>query len=243
MLATRLCALNQRGACSGQSLTTTPEVGDEYPEADVLGIDLSPIQPQWVPPNVRFLVDDAEAEWIYSTNSLDYVHIRHMTSSIRDWPTLLGRAYHALEPDGWIELQEMRFELGCDDGTLRTENRVAEFFENVKKGLAAFDVDLLAMRHNKQKLIQAGFVNVEERVFKVPLGVWPKDSRLKMIGLYNRSMVHDALQGVSIKPFTHGLKWSLAEVEVYLIGVRKDLTDNSQHAYIPFHVVTGQKPG
>jgi len=68
-------------------------VGDEYPEADVLGIDLSPIQPNWLPPNVRFLVDDAEAEWVQPPNSLDYVHVRHMASSIRDWPKLLKQAY------------------------------------------------------------------------------------------------------------------------------------------------------
>lgn len=68
-------------------------VGDEYPEADVLGIDLSPIQPSWVPPNVRFMVDDAEAAWIYPPGSLDYIHIRHMTSSVRDWPKLMAQAY------------------------------------------------------------------------------------------------------------------------------------------------------
>jgi hypothetical protein len=68
-------------------------VGDEYPEAEIQGIDLSPIQPQWVPPNVQFMVDDAEAEWLFPAESLDYIHIRHMTSSIRDWPTLLSRAY------------------------------------------------------------------------------------------------------------------------------------------------------
>ena len=37
-------------------------VGDEYPEAEVTGIDLSPMQPNWVPPNVKFMVDDAEAD-------------------------------------------------------------------------------------------------------------------------------------------------------------------------------------
>jgi hypothetical protein len=35
-------------------------VGDLFPAANVLGIDLSPIQPEWVPPNVRFMVDDVE---------------------------------------------------------------------------------------------------------------------------------------------------------------------------------------
>lgn len=68
-------------------------VGDEYPEADVLGVDLSPIQPSWVPPNVRFMVDDVEAEWMYPENSLDFVHARHMTSSLRNWPKLVSQAY------------------------------------------------------------------------------------------------------------------------------------------------------
>lgn len=217
-------------------------MGDEYPSADIQGIDLSPIQPQWVPPNVRFIVDDAEAEWLYPPGSLDYIHIRHLTSTIRDWPLLLSRAYEALEPGGWIELQELRFEFGCDDGTLREGNLIADFFQNMTKGLSTFGIDLLAMRHNKQHLIDAGFTNVTEITFKIPFGVWPKDPHMKKIGLYNRSVVHDALSGVSMKPFKHGLKWSAEQIEVYLVGVRKECFDSSQHLYLPFCAVVGQKP-
>jgi SAM-dependent methyltransferase len=36
------------------------EFGDEHPESAVIGIDLSPIQPSFLPPNVTFLVDDVE---------------------------------------------------------------------------------------------------------------------------------------------------------------------------------------
>ncbi len=68
-------------------------VADEYPEAEVIGIDLSPIQPTWVPPNVRFLVDDAEDRWISEKESLDFVHLRHMGGSIKNWPKLLSQAY------------------------------------------------------------------------------------------------------------------------------------------------------
>jgi metalloendopeptidase OMA1, mitochondrial len=35
------------------------QMGDLYPSADILGIDISPIQPREVPLNVRFMVDDA----------------------------------------------------------------------------------------------------------------------------------------------------------------------------------------
>ena len=217
-------------------------VGDEYPEADVLGIDLSPIQPSWVPPNVRFMVDDIEAEWIHENSNLDYIHARHLTSSMRDWPALLSRAYAALKPGGWMEAQDLCFELGCDDGTLKPDNQVQDFFLNMKMALSAINVDLLSVVKNRQRLIDAGFVNVVERVLKIPLGVWPRDQRMKTIGLYNRSTVGDALHGVAVRPFTNVLKWTVEEIEMYLIGVRRDLMDAKQHAYIPLHIVTGQKP-
>lgn len=35
------------------------DMGDEFPEADIVGTDLSPIQATLVPPNVRFVIDDA----------------------------------------------------------------------------------------------------------------------------------------------------------------------------------------
>jgi hypothetical protein len=31
----------------------TGAVGEKFPSAEVLGLDLSPIQPTWVPPNVK----------------------------------------------------------------------------------------------------------------------------------------------------------------------------------------------
>jgi len=75
-------------------------VADEYPEAEVIGIDLSPIQPNWLPRNLRFIVDDVEADWLHKPNSIDYIHIRHMTSSIRNWPKLLAQAYRCVGRQG-----------------------------------------------------------------------------------------------------------------------------------------------
>ncbi|RCI16246.1 hypothetical protein L249_2586 [Ophiocordyceps polyrhachis-furcata BCC 54312] len=55
------------------------------------GMDLSPpIQPDWVPENVEFFVDDFEDDrgWGYAANSFDYIHVRHTTHSIKN--RLLG---------------------------------------------------------------------------------------------------------------------------------------------------------
>lgn len=50
------------------------DVGDTYPAAEVIGIDLSPIQPDWTPPNVKFEVDDVEDDWTWPENHFDVIH-------------------------------------------------------------------------------------------------------------------------------------------------------------------------
>lgn len=39
------------------------DMADTYPAALITGTDLSPTQPSWVPPNVRFEVDDYTEKW------------------------------------------------------------------------------------------------------------------------------------------------------------------------------------
>ncbi|KAL8846140.1 MAG: hypothetical protein Q9198_011319, partial [Flavoplaca austrocitrina] len=60
------------------------DIADEYPEAQVIATDLSPIQPAWVPPNCQFYVDDAESDWDFEP--LDLIHGRSLGGSISDWP-------------------------------------------------------------------------------------------------------------------------------------------------------------
>ncbi len=63
----------------------------------------------------------------------------------------------------------------------------------VAKGLAVLGPDLLGAVKHSQYLKDAGFVNIQERVLKIPIGIWPKNSTLKMIGLYGRMMIYDGL--------------------------------------------------
>lgn len=38
---------------------------DKYPSAEVVGTDLSPIQPKWMLQNIKFEVDDAGEKWTF----------------------------------------------------------------------------------------------------------------------------------------------------------------------------------
>lgn len=44
-----------------------------------------------VPPNVRFEVDDVEADWTYH-QKFDYIHCRFMGIAIKDWPKLVRQS-------------------------------------------------------------------------------------------------------------------------------------------------------
>ena len=83
-------------------------MGDEYPSAEILGIDLSPIQPNWVPPNVKFMVDDVEAPWLEPPDFYDFVHARHVTQAFKDFPKMIRNAYKYAFPPSSPSLQKLR---------------------------------------------------------------------------------------------------------------------------------------
>jgi trans-aconitate methyltransferase len=68
------------------------EFAEEHPSANVLGVDLSPIQPAVVPPNCSFRVDNAEAEWI-ADEKYDLIHSRAMIAGFKDWSKFIVQAF------------------------------------------------------------------------------------------------------------------------------------------------------
>ena len=69
------------------------DFADQYQSAEVIGTDLSDVQPRWVPPNCRFELDDAQLEWTFAPDSFDFIHIRALLGAISDWPPLYERAF------------------------------------------------------------------------------------------------------------------------------------------------------
>lgn len=68
------------------------DFADEHPECEVVGIDLSPGQPSLVPPNLKFIIDDAEDAWLYP-EKFDFIHARLMSGCFSDWPEFIRQAY------------------------------------------------------------------------------------------------------------------------------------------------------
>lgn len=59
------------------------DVADKLASATVIGTDIAAVQPEWVPPNCTFQIDDAEDDWTFSAEHFDYIHSRDLFQSIR----------------------------------------------------------------------------------------------------------------------------------------------------------------
>jgi ubiquinone/menaquinone biosynthesis C-methylase UbiE len=66
-------------------------MGEQYPGAEVIGIDIAKLQPSAVPQNVFFEIADAEEElgWTYAEDSFDLVHFRTMMGAFKDVGTII----------------------------------------------------------------------------------------------------------------------------------------------------------
>lgn len=119
---------------------------------------------------------------------------------------------------------------------------VAEYWSLIDQGLAAVGINFKAVLEMADMMREAGFVNVTTRIFHVPIGVWPKNKVLKMVGMYWREILLMGAEPIELGPLTRGLKWSREEVEVHLVAVRKAYMDAWVHSHMPLHIICAQKP-
>ncbi|KAK1449799.1 hypothetical protein CMEL01_07135 [Colletotrichum melonis] len=206
------------------------DFGDEHPEAEVIGVDLTPVPTAFVPPNVKFEVDDIEEPWTYS-QPFDYIHIRGMTSSISDWKKFSEKAYNHLTPGGYIELFEGHMRPDCDDGTLTSENALIKWVDKIEEASKIFGRPYIDVPGLVPLLEETGFVDVEVVKYKWPVSPWAKDPYYKELGEWCLENFMEGLEGWSLAAFTRALNWTKEEVQVFLIQVRNELKDRRIHAY------------
>jgi len=219
------------------------DFADQFPSAEVIGTDLSPIQPQWVPPNCRFELDDAQLVWTYPENHFDFIHIRYLTGSIADWTALYKQAYRCLKPGGWIQHLDQSIEPQCDDGSMTAENCIwpdwIKIFIPISERLGR---TYRIARHSKEWMEEAGFKDVQERLFKVPINGWSSDPKMKEIGQYYAMATEQGLEGYCLYLLIQIEKWDYTEVQVLISKARKAIRDRSIHAYVEFGGAWARKP-
>ncbi|KAF5702095.1 methyltransferase [Fusarium globosum] len=189
-------------------------------------------------------IDDCTQPWTFAPDSIDFVHMRYLFGSIKDWSVLFKEAFRACRPGGWVESHEASAMMESDDGTVTDTSAMHEwgrfFIEGGKKmgqpcTIIEDDLQQKCMR-------EAGFEDIQIADYKIAIGGWPKDKKMREIGQYVLAALEQDFEGYVLYMASQLLGWSMQEVKVYCAQLRRELQSTANHPFFRYRAVYGRKP-
>ncbi|KAF4817545.1 Secondary metabolism regulator LAE1 [Colletotrichum siamense] len=217
------------------------DYADAFPAAEVIGVDLSPIQPEWTPTNCFFEVDDLEKEWLWKT-PFDFIMCRGMAGAFANVPAIIQKVYDNLTPGGWYEVGDLALPLGCDDDTVSKDSALWKWHDAVYQASKQMGRPIDSLSVHMDTMKATGFVDVKLHEFKWPLNPWPKDPHLKILGDWQFHNLSMGLEAISLALLTRVMGWTKEEVFALCALARKELRSLKIHAYWRIQCVYARKP-
>ncbi|KAI5782268.1 S-adenosyl-L-methionine-dependent methyltransferase [Pyronema domesticum] len=219
------------------------DMADRYPMAMVIGTDLSPIQPSFIPNNCRFEVDDVMQEWTFQDNCFDFIHGRNIASGISDWNHLASEMMRSTAPGGYVELCETSIgTVHCDDGTMKPDHSVVIFGHHLRDALTKIGRPQPDHQFMANVLIQAGYEDVKMLSAKEPIEPWPKDPQLKKVGAMNLLNAETGYESHGMAVFTRVLAMDSEKARQLCREATEASRNKNYHIYGENYSVYGRKP-
>jgi hypothetical protein len=146
-----------------------------------------------------------------------------------------------MKPDGYLQQIEVEIKPRCDDGTLTTPNVFQKWADLVE--------DLNEVGHNfsvtgkmKPQLAEAGFVDIVEHRYKLPVGPWSSDPMYQDLGRYYEMFWRTGCQGWLMAALTRDLGWTPSQVNETVEEAFKVIDAREVHAYYEAVLMYARKP-
>ncbi|KOS17876.1 Trans-aconitate 2-methyltransferase [Escovopsis weberi] len=208
----------------------TLDVAEEYPSARVIGCDISPIQPRWLPNNLEFHIEDLDDElspWSAVYQEADLIFVR---------------AYENLKPGGWIECHDIVLPVTWEDGKPAPDHPFSKLYDRMRLGSFAkvYGWEIYLPNRMPSALRDAGFINVSEKHTQVPIGNWHRDKRMREMGLLNHCVLGDWIPAVMNKEKAWGMNEE--DADAIAADVLNAFDNPNYHARSDWASFWAQKP-
>jgi len=188
------------------------EVAQEYPDAEVIGVDLAPIKLRG--PNLSYQeLNLTDAKWPFEPSSFDVVHGRFISNFMPNFRECVRKATEILKPGGILLFVEMDTEYYDDGRDNVVLDRVHKAFKNF---MGKVGVDVTIARDLENILQESGdFTSVKSIKQTIPIGPWHSDPKLKDLGAWYRDNIVESMKASALKPELMGLEDDIKEKTVW----------------------------
>jgi len=218
------------------------DFADQFPDVDVIGTDLSPIQSDVAPPNCHFDIDDCCSPWTYPEDYFDFIHVRLMFGGVADWPAFYKECFEHLKPGAYLEQAELSVTPHSVSGAFPPDSQWIESGELAVLCGEKFGKTLQIKEKMKNFIEEAGFVDVVEKKFIWPIGGWADDKAMKDLGRWNLHHWEEGLEGWTMALLTRVMGWTYDQVQDWNTRMKVTMRDKKIKVYQEVSVVYGRKP-
>ena len=150
---------------------------------------------------------------------------------------------------GYIEQVELDIEPKSEDGSLPADCILFQWNNVARDWARATGKTFFVANEVKQRIADAGFIEVVEQIFKLPLGPWSSDERFKAVGQFYQKFILEGMEGWVMAIATRHLgvsstinrfsglniadclQWSVEQVNSFIQETKKAIENPAQHVY------------
>ena len=145
-----------------------------------------------------------------------------------------NRPIRATEPGGYVEFQDYGCQIYLSDGTLlegeSEQYPIATYFHHIMGGAERQGRPLVVAPTMKERMERVGFVECKAQTAIWPIGLWPKDKRLKEIGKWGLLGTLESLYPFGVHIMTKE-GWSITRIQELCDNVAKGLYKKNYYTY------------
>lgn len=136
--------------------------------------------------------------WEVSATGLNYITKFSSARYKHSSRVLHADGIRCTKPGGWIEDLEFTIEFKSDDGTVTDDHVMARWSKIFLEAGERMGKTFRVGERARELITSAGFVNVTEKKYKLPVGDWSSDPKMKTLGQWNLLYCVQGLEGFAL---------------------------------------------